>query len=361
MGQTEIGVGVVGVNATARWAGVSHIPAIKGLAGVRLAGVATRNAHSAKAAAEAFGADRWYADPLEMIRDERIDIVTVSVKVPAHRDLVLAALAAGKAVYCEAPLGSSLAETEEMAGAVGSQHTAIGFQGRLNPTVRRAAEIVASGKIGRPLSARVLSTSPGFGPQMASEDDFYNKAAAGSNLLTVTTAHALDLVEALLGPITEVDARTEILWPSVELADTGAHSQRDVPDHVDVLGRTQSGAVFAAQMLAGVAPAEAELRLVIRASEGWLSLTSDHPYGFQAGDPKLTASVAFAPPDAPAVASGGLQGAAMNIAEVYAGLVRDLRTGAYDTPGFGHALHIARLTEAVRRAGESGQRQTLAA
>ena len=51
----------------------------------------------------------------------------------------------------------------------------------------------------------------------------------------------------------------------------------------------------------------------------------------------------------------------MNIAEVYAGLVHDLRTGAYDTPGFDHALHVARLTEAVRRVGENGRRQMLAA
>ena len=42
-----------------------------------------------------------------MIRDDRIDVMTVSVKAPAHRELVLAALEAGKAVYCEAPLGRS--------------------------------------------------------------------------------------------------------------------------------------------------------------------------------------------------------------------------------------------------------------
>ena len=51
-----------------------------------------------------------------MIRDELIDVVTVAVKVPAHRELVLAALNAGKAVYCEA-LERDLAETTEMASA----------------------------------------------------------------------------------------------------------------------------------------------------------------------------------------------------------------------------------------------------
>ena len=84
-----------------------------------------------------------------MIRDEQIDLVTIAVKVPAHRELVLAALDAGKAVYCESPLGRSVSETEEMARAVRSNHTAIGLQGRYNPAVRRAAELVSSGRIGR--------------------------------------------------------------------------------------------------------------------------------------------------------------------------------------------------------------------
>ena len=88
---------------------MSHIPAINGLPSLKLAAVATRNEQSAREAAEAFGADRWFSDPFAMISDDRIDVITISVKVPAHRELVLAALDAGKAVYCEAPLGSTAA------------------------------------------------------------------------------------------------------------------------------------------------------------------------------------------------------------------------------------------------------------
>src|SRR5882672_9334480 len=98
MRKKEIRVGIVGANAEAGWARVSHVPAINGLPGLKLAAVATRNEESARKAAEAFGADRWFADPFAMIRDDRIDVVTIAVKVPAHRDLVLAALDAGKAV-----------------------------------------------------------------------------------------------------------------------------------------------------------------------------------------------------------------------------------------------------------------------
>jgi hypothetical protein len=66
--------------------------------------------------------------------------------------------------------------------------------------------------------------------------------------------------------------------------------------------------------------------------------TGGHPYGFQAGDLKLTSSNAFEPPDEPAV-SGGLTGAAINVGEFYAHLVQDLRADTYCTPRFAHGLH----------------------
>jgi len=355
MSDKQISVGIVGANAKSSWAKVSHIPAINGLPSLKLAAVATRNEQSAREAAEAFGAERWFSDPFAMISDDRIDVITVSVKVPEHRELVLAALHAGKAVYCEAPLGRTV-EAEEMAGAVGLLHTAIGLQGRLNPAVRRAAQLISSGKIGRPLNARIVSTNVGFGPELPSSYDYFNKKSSGANLLTINAGHTLDMLEAVLGPIIEVDARTEILWPVVRLTDTGEESLRETADHVAVLGKTLSGAAFTADIHGGVAPQDTRSSFEIRGSEAWLSLTSDHPYGFQSGDLKLTSNIPFATPEEPAI-SGGFMGAAINVGEVYAHLVRDLHVGTYSTPDFGHALHNARLIDAVRRAAEQGERQ----
>jgi predicted dehydrogenase len=352
----EIRVGIVGANANGSWAKLSHVPAINAIPGLKLAAVATRNQQSAREAAEAFGADRWFSDPFAMIRDDLIDVITISIKVPAHREIVLAAVSAGKAVYCEAPLGRSIEETEEIASAVDSLHTAIGLQGRLNPAVRRAAQLLSSGKIGRPLTARIVSTTSGFGSKLPSAYDYFNKTSSGANLLTITAGHTLDLVEAVLGPIVEVDARTEILWPTVKLTDTGEESVRETADHLDVLGKTRSGAVFTVDISGGVAPEDARFSFEIRGSEGWLSLTGGHPYGFQAGDLKLTSNVPFVTPEEPAV-SGGFMGAVINVGEVYAHLVRDLRVGTNSTPGFDHALHNARLIDAVRHAAERGKRQ----
>lgn len=358
MTQNEIRVGIVGANAEKSWAKDSHVPAIKGVPGLRLAAVATRNERSAREAAQAFGAERWFSDPFVMIQDDQIDVVTIAVKVPAHRELVLAALEAGKAVFCEAPLGRTVAEAEEMARAAGSLHTAIGLQGRLNPAVRRAAQLISSGNIGRPLNAKIVSTTVGFGPELPSSYDYFNKTSSGANLLTISAGHTLDLVEAVLGPIIEIDARTEILWPAVKLTDTGEESLRETADYVAVLGKTQSGAIFTADIYGGVAPQDARRSFEIRGSEAWLSLTSDHPYAFQAGDSTLRSNIPFVAPDEPAV-SGGYMGAAINVGEVYAHLVRDLREGTYTTPGFDHALHNARLIDAIRRASERGERQKI--
>jgi predicted dehydrogenase len=356
--QKDIRIGIVGANSTASWAKVSHIPAIQSLQGVKLAAVATRSEQSAREAADAFGADHWFSDPFAMIRDNRIDLVTVAVNVHAHRDLVLAALEAGKAVYCEAPLARSVAETDELARAVRSNHTAIGLQGRHNPTVRRAAELVSSGRIGRPLNARIVAQTLAHGPEMPIQYDYCNKLSSGANHLTIVGGHTLDLVEAVLAPISEVDARTETRWPKVKLEETGAESVREVPDWVGVLGKTRSGAVFTADIEAGVQPEKVRFSFEVRGSEGWLSLTSTHPYGVQAGDLTLTSNVAFAPPEK-AVASGGFVGAAINVGELYAHLVRDMHAGVHTTPGFEHAVHNARLIEAVRRAAERGERQHL--
>ena len=188
--------------------------------------------------------------------------------------------------------------------------------------------------------------------------DIFNKSSSGANLLTINGGHTLDLVEAVLGPIIEVDARTEIRWPIVKLTETSVKSVRETADYVGVVGKTRSGAAFTADFDAGVPPENVRFSFEVRGSDGWLSLTSDHPYSFQAGDLTLRSNIPFVIPDEPTV-SGGFMGAAINVGEVYAHLVRDVREGTYTTPGFDHALHNARLIAAVSRAAERGKRQNV--
>lgn len=333
---------------------MSHIPAIRALDTLSLAAVATRRAASAREAAAAFGAERWFADPFEMIRSDTIDIVTIAVRVPAHRDLVRAALDAGKAIYCEAPLAVSLQETLALSSAPAVQPCAVGLQGRLNPSVRRAAQMIGDAAIGRPLNARVVSTSSAFGPVTATPFEYFDKARSGANLLTITAGHTLDIIEALLGEVTEVDARTATLWPHPQLADAGTQTDREVPDHVDVLAQTASGALVTVDVLGGVAPEDATFRLDLRGTDGWLSLTGGTLFGVQGGDLSLASSAAFEAPESPA--AGNVPGPAINVGELYARLAEDIRRGTRSAPGFDRAAHNARLITAVAEAAESGRR-----
>lgn len=63
-------VGIIGTDTKASWAGASHIPALVAQPALTLAPVATRHEESAKAAADVFGAERWYANPYELSRPQ---------------------------------------------------------------------------------------------------------------------------------------------------------------------------------------------------------------------------------------------------------------------------------------------------
>jgi predicted dehydrogenase len=108
-------VGIVGLSAERGWATTAHIPALRALSDVfELTGVADTSLTSGQAAAAAFDIPRAFENVAELVASPDIDVVVVTVKVPYHREVVAAALAAGKNVYCEWPLGNGIAEATEL-------------------------------------------------------------------------------------------------------------------------------------------------------------------------------------------------------------------------------------------------------
>jgi predicted dehydrogenase len=77
----------------------------------------------------------------------------VSVNVPQHYDLIRPALEAGKDVFSEWPLARNVKEAEELVQLAKEKgvRTMVGLQARQNPSILKAKEIVASGKIGKVL------------------------------------------------------------------------------------------------------------------------------------------------------------------------------------------------------------------
>jgi len=93
----------------------AHVPALAALPDYELVAVCTAHEETARESAAAFGAPKAYHDMEAMVADPDLDLVVVCVRVPWHRDLVMASLRAGKPTLCEWPLGANLAEAEEIA------------------------------------------------------------------------------------------------------------------------------------------------------------------------------------------------------------------------------------------------------
>src|ERR687887_192034 len=113
----KIRVGIVGATVTqggSGWGANAHVPALKALPHYELAAICTAHEDTAKASAAAFGAARGFHRFSDMAASPEIDLIVVCVRVPGHRELVMAGLQAGKPVACEWPLGANLAEAQEM-------------------------------------------------------------------------------------------------------------------------------------------------------------------------------------------------------------------------------------------------------
>ena len=130
--ESTLDVGIIGVSPDRGWAAIAHIPALRALPSYEIRALSAHSAESARAAGEVFGVSAVFSDHEQLVARPDIDVVAVTVRVPHHRELVTAALTAGKAVYCEWPLGRDLDDARAMA-ALATGHglrTVVGLQAR---------------------------------------------------------------------------------------------------------------------------------------------------------------------------------------------------------------------------------------
>src|SRR4051795_7582761 len=146
----RIRVGIVGASASRGFASIAHLPALQSLPQFEIAAVCTARQETAAGAARHYGVPLAFSDPETLARHPDVDLVTVSVKVPDHYRPVMAAIEAGKHVYCEWPLGRNTGEAAEMLDAAqrrGIRH-AVGLQGQLSPTLNYVKDLIAGGYVG---------------------------------------------------------------------------------------------------------------------------------------------------------------------------------------------------------------------
>jgi predicted dehydrogenase len=351
-------VGIVGASAERGWAKDAHLPALARLPQFTIGSVSAPTRARAEVAARAFGAAHAFDDSITLAKSPHVDVVVVTVRVPDHMPIVMAALSAGKHVFCEWPLGRDVAEAESM-GAAAAQAKGIaivGLQGVVNVAVRRAAEIVRSGALGRIYSARMIAPSLGWPPAVGPHYAYLNDTRNGATLTTIPGGHTLAMVERILGNFTEVQAHAATHHPVVKIVGTDQSIERNCADHLAITGVHASGCVTMVE-IGGNRPQSAPIIFEVTGAAGELRIVGSSAGGFQTIDLILETTIDTDPPPAPAVP--GLRGAPANVAELYTLLAAACNGAKNEAPTFVHALQVHRLLAAVQVAADTGQRQRL--
>src|SRR5213595_2777354 len=156
-----LGVGIIGVSPVRGWAATAHIPALRALPSYEIRALSAHNAESARAVGDVFGVSAVFSEHEQLVSQPDVDVVAVTVKVPHHRELVSAALAAGKAVYCEWPLGRDLDDARAMATLAAEREvrTVVGLQARRAPAIEFVQELISDGYLGEVMSTTMVGLS----------------------------------------------------------------------------------------------------------------------------------------------------------------------------------------------------------
>lgn len=208
-GGKTVGIGLIGAgfmgrchaNAFAAVSGLFDVPAVPVK---RL--LADHSEEAATASARALGFERGTADWAELVKDDAVDIVAITAPNVLHEPMALAAIAAGKTVYCEKPLSTTatsallMTEAAEAAGVV----TSVGFNFLRNPMIKLAQAMIAAGDIGAVTGFRGRHAEN----YMANPDvpHSFRTDPQGGGALADIGSHIISLARYLLGPIVEVSA-----------------------------------------------------------------------------------------------------------------------------------------------------------
>ena len=340
----KVRVGLVGASAGSGWSSVAHIPGLRAAAGIELAAVCTSRPESAAAASEMYGVPGFH-DVRDLAAQEDIDLVSVVVRVPSHRDVVMAAIDGGKHVFSEWPLGADLNEAREMAARAEELGvvTAVGLQGRHDPHLSLIRNLHADGWLGRVVSVSVTMFGGGVLAR-SSQDAWMADKANGANFLTIAGGHAIDVIDYCVAPFAGLAARVSTQFPEWLLSDTGETISVDAPDSVALEGELEGGATVS--LHAANVPHNAsgwKMRIygtdgtVVASTPGLPQITPIKLVGARGSDPLeelwLPAELADEMPPGPPG----------NVGRAYQDLAAAIAQGRAFTPDFAHAESLHSL------------------
>jgi predicted dehydrogenase len=364
--QPPIRIGVIGATPARGWGTAAHLPALQALEEFEIAAVSTTRLSTARATAEVFGVPLAFADDDELVSRPDLDAVAITVKVPEHDRLIRAALAAGKHVFSEWPLGVDLGQATalaELARTSGVRHV-VGLQGYQAPGALFVREMVENGDLGRLLTVSVVAAGGPAGRRIPQANVYATDVAAGATVLSISTGHILATLARAVGEFRELAAVVALINAETTVIETGQVLPVTAPDQVVLAGRLEGGAVASVAVQGGSAPGTPGFELRIVGTEATLVVRPATPGGIHITD----WAISISKPDGSAadlpvpgrfspVPAAVPAGPPRNVAVLYREFARAIRDGQPAVPDFAAAVRYHQLLDQIQRASDTGIRQ----
>ncbi len=232
-------MGIIGAGAVSD---LQHFPGIQVDPRAELVAICDPNQALLAQREQQWGVSQTYTDYRRLLERDDIDAVIVATPNFTHVEIGRAALAAGKHVMCEKPLGVSADEVRTLYQAArdaGRVHMTA-FTYRFAPSMRYLRHLVHSGALGEPRhfrSQRFLDW-----PETSWGWRQYRKTAGAGDLYDMTI-HRIDFAMDLLGPLDRVCGAVAQFVPREQTSEGQPCPPSDVDDWSALIGRFRNGAV----------------------------------------------------------------------------------------------------------------------
>ncbi|CRL99472.1 Gfo/Idh/MocA family protein [Pseudomonas sp. 24 R 17] len=243
----ELGIGLIGTGFMGR----AHALAFNNARAVfelpvtlKLAALADADTERAQRCATAWGFAEAHGDWQTLINDSRVDVVAITSPNHLHYPMAMAAIAAGKAVYCEKPLAVSLEQADAMrrAARAAGVVTRVGYNYQHNPMITLARQMIANGELGEIISFQG-EFSEDFMADPTSPWSWRCEVEHAGGALADLGSHLLSMARYLVGDVVSVCADTQTVHarrPAVK--DSTDLKSIAVDDQVHALLRFANGA-----------------------------------------------------------------------------------------------------------------------
>jgi predicted dehydrogenase len=154
------------------------------------------------------------ADYQDVLADPDVDVISICAPTGLHREIGVAAAEAGKPFWIEKPVGRDAKEAADVAAAAerAGVVTSVGYNYRHAPAVEHVRELVKNGDLGRITNLRAVFFNGYASEPKGALSWRFIRDLAGSGALGDLLSHVIDLVQYLLGPISEVTALTSTVY-----------------------------------------------------------------------------------------------------------------------------------------------------